>query len=191
MAIKTPPANLAAIDLPLRQVRGSLYRIHRVGNGPLFFGKTGTNRFDDQARGFGVLYSGLSAEAAFSETFLRNPPAQVISESELALRSIAQIRVRGRLKLVQLYDEGLARMGLTAEIGTCDYSISQAWSSAIYADSRAVDGLIWRGRHDNGTFSVAVFDRSAAKITGAIKSLAIDEKQLERFSTRWGFGLIP
>ena len=191
MPITLPPANIATLDLPLQGIAGPLYRIHGAANNPLFFGRTGGNRFDDPRKSFGVLYAGLSSEAAFAETFLRDPPKQVISEMEIARRRIAQIKPRTRLYLVRAYDEGLAKIGITAEIGTCGYDISQAWAAAFFANRGNFDGIIWRGRHDNGTFSVALFDRARSKLGATIKSREISKRQLKSFSDRWGFGLIP
>jgi hypothetical protein len=164
--------------------------MHRLGQGPLFFGKAAANRFDDPVRKFGVLYVGLSPEAAFAETLLRDPPRQLIAESEVAVRRIARIRVRRPLRLLQAYDEGLARAGLTAEIGTCEYDRSQSWAAAFHAHPAAIDGIAWRGRHDNGTFCVAVFDRAVGKLGGAIKSSEVSEIQLKSFADRWCFGLV-
>jgi hypothetical protein len=64
-----PPDDLARRDLPLVSVSGRLFRVHRTRHAPVFFGKTGDNRFDDPRGDYGVLYAGASEACAFIETF--------------------------------------------------------------------------------------------------------------------------
>src|SRR3954447_25097959 len=68
-----PPADFDSRDLPIETVRAgaAFQRIHRTGFGPLHFGLSGDNRFDDPRHEYGVFYAARSLEGAFAETCLR------------------------------------------------------------------------------------------------------------------------
>src|SRR5439155_24778119 len=86
-----PPADLASRELPLTRVSQPIYRIHPTRVSAIFFGKTGTSRFDDPQKRYGVLYAALSPEGAFSEVFLRQLDQILIEESALAERGLSEI----------------------------------------------------------------------------------------------------
>ena len=70
--------------------------IHRKQHGAIFYGCTGSNRFDDPQEKFGVLYAGLDEYAAFIETHGQRTGANAVSESELRDRCLAAITRRAR-----------------------------------------------------------------------------------------------
>src|SRR5262245_36560552 len=67
-----PPPDFANRELPIETITAGtrLVRIHRNDLRPLFFGSTGSNRFDDPAKRYGVCYLATTLEGAFAETCL-------------------------------------------------------------------------------------------------------------------------
>jgi hypothetical protein len=55
--------------LPLVSTAGPWFRIHRIENDPLYFGRAGSNRFDDPAAEFEVLYAAVDEYGSLIETF--------------------------------------------------------------------------------------------------------------------------
>lgn len=51
-----PPANLQERELPVIQVEQLWFRIHKSQHSPLYFGKSGGNRFDAPAQEYRVMY---------------------------------------------------------------------------------------------------------------------------------------
>ncbi len=116
------PYNLPK-KLPLARIRigSSWMRIHAKTRNALWFGpargRPPIHRFDDPCGRFRVCYLGNNEEICFAETFLRNPPVRILSLDDLADRFIATLEVRKELRLVPLHGPGLARLGVTAELG--------------------------------------------------------------------------
>ena len=69
---------------------------------------------------------------------------------------------RGPLKLARLYGAALLRLGGNGEIsGTGDYTVPQAWASALVAHPANIDGFIYMSRRVNDAFAVVLFERDA------------------------------
>jgi hypothetical protein len=174
-------------------VKGPLYRVHRADHDPLFFGRTGNNRFDDPANAFGVLYAGLSEACAFIETF-GDPEFPVIEASLLATRKLSRMVLARPLRLANLRGSDLRRIGADARLCTGEHAIAQAWSSAIHAHPSELDGICYVSRRDPSQASVAVFDRAApavraevaADVLGAPRCRRILEKLLSRYELALG-----
>jgi hypothetical protein len=62
------------------------------------------------------------------------------------------------LRLVDLSGGGLTLIGADARLTTGVYSLSQAWSKALYNHADRVDGLYYRSRYDPSRFCVALYD---------------------------------
>lgn len=99
-----PPSDLRFRSLTIREYSGILYRTYRKGRDhePLFFGRTGRNRFDDPLGEFGVLYAALDQHGAFIETFGQSTGNRALSTAELAERHLSRLSTRRRLRLVLL-----------------------------------------------------------------------------------------
>ena len=157
------PDNLNSYDLPTHTYRAGdiLYRIQDCKyDDPLHFGRSGSNRFDDPAGGFGVCYLAESKEGAFVETIGRQKlkvgviPRRVVEEQE-----IIEVELEAPLEVLDFDGPNLLKLGADASItGGRDYEASQAWSAAIATHPDGVDGLRYRARHQTEEFSVAVFD---------------------------------
>jgi hypothetical protein len=172
------------------------FRFHAREHGPLFFGRTRLNRFDDPEGGYGVLYVARQLEGAFIERFLRDPgPYQhLLTESQLEAALLSGLRAARSLRLVDLAGRGLARMGVDGQLATGDYAIAQRWSSAFYHHPDRPDGLQYRSRHNPGLLCAALFDRLKNALTcetyGTLRE-HLGEPAFFRLLDRYGVGLIP
>jgi hypothetical protein len=112
-----PPANLSTSDLPVTFVKGPIYRIFRNSRNWDYFGKGNSERFDDPAMKFGVLYAAVQPDAAFAEVFLRKLSSMVVAEQDLVERSLVTIPTRP-LRRVDLLREGLRTISCDSRIST-------------------------------------------------------------------------
>jgi hypothetical protein len=185
--------------LPIGTVRRgtTLYRAHTPPRGPIFFGPAPggppTHRFHAPDGSFRTCFIGTSEAAAFAEGVLHGPvPTQLVSSATLAARAIAEIEVTSTLRLARLYGRYLLRIGATATVTHGeDYGVSQPWAAAIYQHPDGADGILYTSRHDETTFSIALFDRAAEKIVaGASRPLSASELRTLQLLARYGLGLV-
>ena len=183
--------------LPMRRVRTGIrwMRIHSNTREALWFGPGSSrqpiHRFDDPTGRFGVCYLGTTLEVCFAETFLRDPPVRIVALRDLAMRSVATVEVQRDLQLVALRGSKLARLGVTSEVATgSDYTLSQLWSRALWEHNDAPDGILYRPRHDDSAFCVAIYDR-AKDALGVVQehSLVEDPQKLAKLLRRYALGL--
>ncbi len=185
------PETLALVT---REAGSTIARIHPSGITEAFFGpKPGappSQRFHDPRGEFGICFFGESPAASFAETFLRNPRVRLITRTELARRSLTTFRLVRDLRLVKLYDEGLALTGCTAEITSSPppYDQPQDLARALWAHPAQPDGIQYRCRHDNGLHAIAVYDRAAGAIERIdSEDLLSNRARLLEWRTRYGF----
>jgi hypothetical protein len=138
-----------------------LFRIHRLPDVPLWFGRQASHRFDDPRREFGVCYFGESREAAFAETMLRRPRVRLISRAFVDERAMSEFPQARILRVVPLHGSGLAHIGITADIASGPHDVARHWSRAVWEHPSHPDGLEFRCRHDDDQFAVALYDRAA------------------------------
>lgn len=199
-----PPPDLHGRALPLIEARGPWARAYRLAHSPHYFGRGGSERFDDPQRAFGVCYVGDSVACAFVETL----PAQVdlphrvvlgVYRAALADRGWAHVTVLGdddRLRLVDLTGSGLALLGADADLCSCrDYAVPQRWSRALWSHPDQPDGILYRARHDPSRTSVALFDdRVDGRITMTAQgawSDALNIPLLRGIVTSYGIAILP
>jgi hypothetical protein len=136
-----PPADLASRRLPLKEVGGTLFRIHHSARRCLYFGKDGSGRFDDPLREYGVLYATFEPEGAFGEVFLRELPMMLVAESDLQARSLSEIVCRA-VQIVDLTGQGLRRLPCDNRISTeKPYLTTGRWSRALFDHPQRPDGI--------------------------------------------------
>ena len=151
---------LAIVELLLQP----LWRIHKRVHDPYFFGPPKgvrpTSRWDAPGGEFGVCYLAVGdPRIAFAETLLRGR-STLVSEADVETRSLARFSAVEPLRLVMMHGTGLRRMGATAAVSSGPHEYSRPWSLALYRHPSQPDGIIYRTRHDDDGFGVAVFDRA-------------------------------
>ncbi len=191
--LPAPPADLSTRSLPLQQARLSWVRCHRCDREPLYFGRSGDNRFDAPGNQYGVLYLGCDEQCALVETYGHATAINVVTLGALSRRCLARIEASRPLVLVDLTGPGLARLGADERRCAGEYAIAQRWAHALWAHPSQPDGLWYRSRHDPSRTCGAVFDR-AAYILGTVASgRIVDPRNAMLLATildAYGFGLI-
>ena len=185
--------------LPVQRIRtGSvLYRAHSNTRQPLYFGPDPgdppTHRFHAPGGSYRTCFLGRSEEAAFAEGVLHGPiPTQIVARATIEARGIAVIHVVEPIRVLPLYGEYLMRAGATAAVTHGDdYAVSQGWGKAIYDHPLAFDAILYTSRHDDSTFSLALFDRARHKVVaGASRRLSVSDLRTLLLLTRYGIGLV-
>jgi hypothetical protein len=169
-------------------------RIHSKADDPVFFGKTGGNRFDSPDASFGVMYVGLDEHCAFIEVFGHNTGKNVVTRDALERRHISYLKTNRELNLVDLATSGgLARIGADAGLLSGSHEIAQRWSAALRHHPAKPDGLLYPARHDVARNACALFDLppSAFQVTDAGSLLDPPNTHLPaRILDTYDFGLI-
>jgi hypothetical protein len=192
-----PPANLASWNLPITRTHRTWVRSHQRHHAPLFFGRTGRSRFDAPAGEYGVIYVAATIDGAFVETFIRDLQVYVIADSSLRLRRLTTVKVRRRLRLVDLRGSGLRQIGADARLWTGDYLVSRRWALALYQHPAQVDGLYYCSRHDPRQYCAAIFDRAQSALEDGDSVCLADQEHaallgrlLETYGTDLAVGIL-
>lgn len=173
--LQPPPEDLHRQRLDIVMVRPSdLVRVSRHDTGEPYFGRSGGNRFDDASadsvQRFGTCYLGLGLTVAFAESVLHDLEPTggrfVLPASEIDSRFALSFKGRP-LRLANLTGTSLLRLGGHGEIsGTSDYTLPQAWATALAAHPDRIDGLLYMSRRVNNDVAVVLFHRSGARLPG-------------------------
>lgn len=142
-------------------------RCHRCQRAPIFFGRSGDNRFDAPAGELGTLYLAADLPGAFIETFGQVTGIRAVTELELRRRCLSTVQSTRPVSLVDLAGAGLARLGADGRLAAGAHDLAQRWALALWRHPARPDGLFYRARHDPSRFSVALFDRVAPALTVA------------------------
>jgi RES domain len=189
-----PPDDLARRDLPLVSIPGPLFRVHRTRHAPLYFGKTGDNRFDDPRREYGVLYAGATEACAFIETFGEPLEIPFVTRAQVDARKLSEIEIVRPIRLVNLAGADLRRVGADARLFAGHHSVAQRWSRALHDHPGLPDGIRYPARHDPDEFAVALFDRARrsvrARVASELLGAASQRAKLARLLDRYGIGLV-
>lgn len=160
-----PTARFPAGLLPMQLDAGEIIvRIHRKGQGAIFFGpgagKPPRNRFDAPAGEYGVLYGAQRLEGAFVETLLRRPSGRIVRRDFVEERQWTPLRLERPVTLAKIMDEGLLFHGVDASVSASDdYAPSRRLALDLHNDFPSLEGLAYRSRHNNGEVCYALFDR--------------------------------
>lgn len=174
-AFAGPPEDLGERSLPLTPYSDVAYRVYRLDRDPRYFGKTRASRFDDPLGESGVMYGAVTPEAAFAETLLPRPGALTpttrveggtvpVSGAMIDARGLAHVTCASPLQCVDLSGEHLASIGADASIATGPWRISQQWSRAFFTHPSQPDAILYRGRRDPSSLSLAIHQRVGPKI---------------------------
>jgi len=192
-----PHADLSSRKPLLYDLKHSatLFRIHPANRHPLFFGKTGDNRFDAPDKSFGMLYLGMDEQCSFIETFGQVTGVRSLPVDRLKGRELAEVKIVRSLRLVDLSNSGgLARIGADAGLIAGPHAISQRWSAALRAHPVKPDGILYPARHDPARRACAIFDCPASTFKVLPRGLLLSRQNSELLSSMldlYGFGLIP
>ena len=165
------PDHIWDLSLPLVSLRQPWIRSHKRSREPIHFGRAGQQRFDDPDQGFGVLYAAVDIRGAFAETFLRNRADRFITIKEIDQRILSEIRFPEPLRLVDLTESGLFRLGADNRLNDGDYRLSQKWSRAFHQHRDRPDGILYCSRHDPSCRCVAIFDGRPERADASALSL--------------------
>ena len=137
----------------------TLFRFHDPSKEPLFFGRTGRNRFDAPDGSFGVLYAALDEHCAFIETFGQSTGVRIVTRASLEHRVLSELKMMQPLTLVDLARSGgLTRIGADGRLLTGSHAVAQRWSAALRQHPVKPTGLLYPARHDVARFACALFD---------------------------------
>jgi hypothetical protein len=129
---------------------------------------------------------------AFVEALLRRPGRTLIARSDLEARRLSTISAADDLRLVDLTGAGASAIGATAEVSaTHDYTLSWAWSCALFQHPAGVDGIRFRCRHDPALISCALFGREQTWQREPGRRLSTDLAWLAELAARYRFGILP
>lgn len=151
---------------------GRLIRIHRASNGPIYYGKSGTCRFDAPDCSFGVLYAAENIGVAIAETLVRekhrdrrSTPELWIAEALFKQYQIATLEADHPLLLGDLTGFSLLSLGGDAsELQAGSYDVTQPWSAMVHNHPRGVDGFIYQSRFVNTHSAAVIFERGGARV---------------------------
>lgn len=156
-----PPADLAARSPLLDSLaEGTIvYRLHRADRDPLYFGRTGDNRFDAPDGSYGILYAGEDGYCCFIETCGQLTGVPSVSGSYLDHRYLAEIKVLEPMRLIDLSASGgLARIGADGRLMDGSHAVAQRWSAALRIHPIKPAGILYRARHDPAKLAFAIFE---------------------------------
>jgi hypothetical protein len=163
-ALSAPPPDLAARRLCIVELNKTLFRSHHVDKHPEFFGRTGRFRFDAPDGSYGVMYASLDPHGAFVESIIKSPDNHVITTTELKRRSLAELRPKRTLSLIDITTSGsLLRIGADAQLFCGDPKNAQLWSKALHDHPDHADGILYPSKLDPARSSVALFQDRAPR----------------------------
>ena len=141
-----------------------LYRQHQSSKDPLFFGRTGSYRFDDprcpDKASFGMLYTGEDPHCCFIESCGSTTGIPAVSGDYLSSREIAKLELTQELRFIDLASSGgLTHLGADGRLLTGSYKVAQQWSAALRLHSSKPDGIRYLARHDPTRVAYAIFER--------------------------------
>lgn len=155
-------------------------RMYKTRHGDPLGWKPALNRFSDPTgAAYGVIYLGSSAKVAFVETLLRDAADGrgddcVLELSEIEARSLASVRVKDPLRLVDLTGDNGLRMGVPSDVvGASDQTLAQHWSAAFHAHGEAPDGVYYPSRL-NEERNIALYERAIVKVEAISTPRLID-----------------
>jgi hypothetical protein len=204
-----PPADCPSIDGPkLRTLRRGtlLWRIHRLGDDPSHFRRTGAidkradptlgaeGRFDCQRGEYGYIYAGETRGAAIAEAFLRggviaDPTTRFLAHRRLETTGLARLELTSPLSVIDLRGvEGLGSVGQDGWLTHCDepdYPQTQRWAAAIRGWAPDAHGMVWTSKRDDQHFAIVLFDdHGTAAMFSATTLLRFDEPTGEAFARK-------
>jgi hypothetical protein len=185
--IQAPPRNFDLLPLIAEDIEPSAL-VRMAWQDPAThcrFGREARYRFDAPDRSFAVMYAAFDLATAFAETVLRDKPIRsddvILDYHDLESRSVITL-LRGAdnrpLRLIKLYDEGLAAAHTDNQISARDhYPTTQRWAQIFHAHSISADGLVYMSRYMGARKSVALFDRCSAAVAAGDATPLLEHRE--------------
>lgn len=171
----------------------SIARVHRLGQGAVFFGPSPggppANRWDAPGGEYRTLYAAEKLEGGFVETLLRLPAGRIVRRAFVDARGWSALVLDRTLSLALVRDTGLTRIGVDASVTTTDdYAVSGDLALRLYQAYPRLDGLSYRSRHNNGEVCYAIFDRvdQADLVPGAVHAFKDHPAEVDAIMARHG-----
>lgn len=167
-------------DLPRRSpliylTQQEWFRLCPIYREPLYFGRSGHNRFDSPDGSYGVLYLGADEHCAFIETFGRSLGTNTVTEHALRDRQLVKVTSVRPITLINIADSGgLARIGADGRLCTGDRRVAQRWSKALRAHPCRPDGIYYPARHDLDRRACALFEDAGDSIRASSLGSLVD-----------------
>lgn len=169
-------------DLPLFHIDAGelLQHVSRVvyRGSPLYYGHNSTNRYDDPARTYGVLYLGRDLPTALMESVFHKHQwladvKRSIALKEVQGRVVRAVGVLDKVRLADLTADGVMAgyFGMNLEqLTSRDYMHTQQMSAQVHAmfgdDGQPLfDGVLYPSRNNYPDKSIALFERAGAKVS--------------------------
>jgi len=171
---------------------------------PLHYGRDATNRYDDPAKHYGVLYLGRDLPTALMESVFHKHQWDRDTKRSMALAEVQSRLVRAvgvvdDLRLADLTAEGVMAgyFGLNLEqLTTRGYEHTQQVSRQIHAmrdadDVPLFDGVLYPSRNNYPAASIALFDRAKDKIKVFADIDLVDHVDWPHFVANYRIGMEP
>lgn len=171
---------------------------------PLYYGRSSTNRYDDPARAYGVLYLGRDLPTALMETVFHKHQWLADTTRSIALKEVQSrlVRAVGVLDDMRLADLTAASVmasyfGLNLEqLASRDYTHTQQVSAQVHAmigdDGLPLfDGVLYPSRNNYPAASIALFERATAKVGVFMNIDLVDHVDWPRFVATYRIGVEP
>lgn len=196
------------ISLPTQRVSAGelLQHVSRVAyRGTLLhYGRDGTNRYDDPAKHYGVLYLGRDLPTALMESVFHKhqwdrDAKRSISLAEVQSRLVRAVGVLHDLQLADLTAEGVMAgyFGLNLQqLTSRGYAHTQHVSGQIHAmrgadDVPLCDGVLFPSRNNYPAASIALFERAKDKIKVLEDVDLVDHVDWPKFVVNYRIGVEP
>lgn len=198
MSSALPPFPVAAGEL-LQHASRAVYR-----GALLYYGRDGTNRYDDPARKYGVLYLGRDLPTALMESVFHKHQWFADTKRSIALKEVQSRMVRAVGVLHDLCLADLTASGVMAghfglnlqQLASRDYTHTQQVSAQVHAmlghDALPLfDGVLYPSRNNYPAASIALFERAKAKVRVFEDIDLIEHVDWPGFVATYGIGVEP
>ncbi|HCF7479568.1 TPA: RES family NAD+ phosphorylase [Pseudomonas aeruginosa] len=169
---------------------------------PLYYGRSGTNRYDDPARDYGALYLGRDLPTALMESVFHKhqwleDTKRSIALKEVQARMVRAVGVLDDVLLADLTAPGVMAgyFGLNLEqLASRDYTHTQQVSAQVHAmrgnDGQPLfDGVLYPSRNNYPAASIALFDRAGTKISVIADIDLVDHVDWPHFVATYRIGI--
>lgn len=144
-------------------------RITSRRDGQPYCGKSGTNRFDDPKREYGVCYAARDIRCSITETLLHNEHpvdgAFLVEHEAIARLWVHRLESKEPVFRVDFSGHLIKRLGIQPSriMSEERFDHAQELSRLIYEHNESIDCIQYVSRQNNEIKAIALFDRSVAR----------------------------